>query len=571
MITESELIPSVFKTGIIVPIPKGDKPKEIQDNYRGITLLSVFAKLYEKCIMLRLDEKLKANDVLSGMQGAAQNKSSSLHSAWLVREIISFNVEKNNDTFICLLDTKKAFDSVWQDGLLYKLFNETGLHGKTYRIICELFKDFKCCIRLGNIISPSFLVKQGIHQGAPCSMVFYNIFINELLKKLNNVETNVSVAGQGIGAIGYADDIALVSVSCYGLQNLVSIAYNYSRKWRFVFNSRKCSVLYFGSNRISIPKVKLGNEEIEYKDTDMHLGTILTSKNVHVNNLIDERIEKCKRLCYSFKGLGNWRVPVTPVTCNKLYQSLCVPKLFYGLELLSLNEVSISKLSAFHIEMSKYFQGLPSNTCNVGSLQTMGWNSIDSIIAFRALILLWQLIKLPMSSIYKRVCIYRLSLILLNEWSHCGPIHCMVDYCRRFGLMKELCNAVFKCEVLNTNKWKSYVKFKIQSRELKRFIIIKQMYSSLSIIFVHENAQLSAWWYHCYHDPQLVKQNMYIMRLTLNVFMYKRSIYPLCSMSAINSIHHILMSCDSVFQERTTIRYGRKSMTAYPISYSMYI
>ena len=45
--TLTEHIPLQFKIGIILPIPKGDKDKYIQDNNRGITLLSSVAKLYE--------------------------------------------------------------------------------------------------------------------------------------------------------------------------------------------------------------------------------------------------------------------------------------------------------------------------------------------------------------------------------------------------------------------------------------------------------------------------------------------------------------------------------------------
>ncbi len=43
--------------GIIVPVPKGrDKDLYEKDNYRGITLLSVIYKVYEKLLLVWLNE-----------------------------------------------------------------------------------------------------------------------------------------------------------------------------------------------------------------------------------------------------------------------------------------------------------------------------------------------------------------------------------------------------------------------------------------------------------------------------------------------------------------------------------
>ena len=53
IIIVQEYIPKHFRIGLMVPIPKGSKDKTIQDNYRGITLLTVIGKIFEKCISNR--------------------------------------------------------------------------------------------------------------------------------------------------------------------------------------------------------------------------------------------------------------------------------------------------------------------------------------------------------------------------------------------------------------------------------------------------------------------------------------------------------------------------------------
>ncbi len=52
--------------------------------------------------------------------------------------------------------------------------------------------------------------------------------------------------------------MSFISLSRMGLQNMVTIAYKYSRKWKFRFNPSKCIVLTFG-NTSDKESIKLGD------------------------------------------------------------------------------------------------------------------------------------------------------------------------------------------------------------------------------------------------------------------------------------------------------------------------
>ena len=54
-IVEQEYIPQIFHHSLIIPTPKSsDKDPSDPSNYRGITLISLIAKIFEKVILLRL-------------------------------------------------------------------------------------------------------------------------------------------------------------------------------------------------------------------------------------------------------------------------------------------------------------------------------------------------------------------------------------------------------------------------------------------------------------------------------------------------------------------------------------
>ena len=73
-------------------------------------------------MMGREEKWLKSQTAIDEMEGAGQEKISSLHTSMLLQETIAWNVDKNNPVHVAFLDIRKAFDTVWVNGLLYKLY-----------------------------------------------------------------------------------------------------------------------------------------------------------------------------------------------------------------------------------------------------------------------------------------------------------------------------------------------------------------------------------------------------------------------------------------------------------------
>ena len=70
-------------------------------------------------------------------------------------------LKMGNKLYACVLDVRKAFDTVWIDGLLYKLFSKMGSKGRMWRAIKDLCIDVKAQVLYEGILSQKFSISQG--------------------------------------------------------------------------------------------------------------------------------------------------------------------------------------------------------------------------------------------------------------------------------------------------------------------------------------------------------------------------------------------------------------------------
>ena len=83
------------------------------------------------------------------------------------------------------MDAKKAFDTVWHDGMFYKLY-KAGCNNILWRILRDFYNNFKCSVFVAGKQSSWFDILQGVHQGGPFSMKMYLMFNDDLLNILCN-------------------------------------------------------------------------------------------------------------------------------------------------------------------------------------------------------------------------------------------------------------------------------------------------------------------------------------------------------------------------------------------------
>ena len=136
MSVQKGVFPSKLKEAKVIPVYKSDDETE-PGNYRPISLLSVFNRLFEKLMYHRLRSFLDINNVLFKAQYGFREKHSTQHAILDTVNIIQNNMDSKLFTCGIFIDLKKAFDTVDHAILLQKL-DHYGIRG----IINDWFSSY---------------------------------------------------------------------------------------------------------------------------------------------------------------------------------------------------------------------------------------------------------------------------------------------------------------------------------------------------------------------------------------------------------------------------------------------
>ena len=76
-------------------------------------------------------------------------------------------------------------------------------------MLCSWYGKSRACVRLGGYLLDYIDIRCGEKQGGFMSPVLYNIYLNDLMKKLKDENLGCNICNEHYGTIFYADDVLL--------------------------------------------------------------------------------------------------------------------------------------------------------------------------------------------------------------------------------------------------------------------------------------------------------------------------------------------------------------------------
>ncbi|CAL7937378.1 unnamed protein product [Xylocopa violacea] len=116
--------PEAWKTAKTIPLKKKDKDGTDPSNYRPICLLPNISKVFEIIVNDSITKHCTNNNIIPEAQFGFRFRHSTIHAITKFTDDICWARNAEECVGAILIDLEKAFDSVWLDGLFYKLLKK---------------------------------------------------------------------------------------------------------------------------------------------------------------------------------------------------------------------------------------------------------------------------------------------------------------------------------------------------------------------------------------------------------------------------------------------------------------
>ena len=319
------IFPDALKIVKVIPIHKGNSTDDV-NNYRPISLLSVFDKIIEKLMHKRLYKFLEDNQILYENQFGFRKQNSTVHALIQITEQIRQSIENGKYGCGIFIDLRKAFDTVNHDILLKKL-EHYGVRGTPLQWFKSYLSNRKQYVFVNGYSSELKGISCGVPQGSVLGPLLFLIYINDL--------PNISKIFK---FFLFADDtnIYYESDNLKQLERTVNKELQWLNHWlnvnRLSLNISKTNfVIFHPYNKpvresITIKVNKKAISEVKYVK---YLGILIDSNlswKYHINNLV-KKISRAIGVMYRVRPF------VTKNIMMNLYYSLIYPHLLYAIQI----------------------------------------------------------------------------------------------------------------------------------------------------------------------------------------------------------------------------------------------
>ena len=320
------VFPDKLKIAKVIPIYKKLDKTQIQ-NYRPISLLPSFSKIFEKIAYNQLYNYFLSNNLLCKSQYGFRKKHSTDHAILELADRILLEMDKGNTPIAIFLDLSKAFDTLDHTILLQKL-KYYGISETSLKWFQSYITNRKQYVQFQNVKSNLATISTGVPQGSIIGPLLFIIYINDL-----------SNATSFFNPMIYADDTCLInSLQCYKAvsdSHMINDELNNIYLWLSVnelsLNVNKTKYILFSTTKkkrkLDPPAISINGSKIEKVHEFNFLGVTFDQHMTWASHI---HKVSCK-LSRNAGIISKLKYTLPCYTLKTLYDSLIQSHLHYGL------------------------------------------------------------------------------------------------------------------------------------------------------------------------------------------------------------------------------------------------
>ena len=313
--------PEIRKKANAVPVRKRED-KMLAKNYRPISLLPIFGKMFERVLYNSLSNYFQSIRLFTPSRSGFLPGDSCIAQLLSISHEIQTTFDENPTVEVraVFLDLSKAFENFWHDGKGYVV------EGELLSLLKNYHENREQRVVLNGQTSEWKKIMSRIPQGSVLGSLLFLIYINDLPDGINSL------------CKIFADDRSLFS-KVYDVHKLASnlnddldkISY-WAYQWKMQFNpdlNKQANEVIFSrktrSNDLSHPPIKFNNNDNSKCPHQKHLGIALDSK-LNFSAHVDQKIKKCNRIIGLIRRLS---INLTRNALLTIYKSFVRPYLDY--------------------------------------------------------------------------------------------------------------------------------------------------------------------------------------------------------------------------------------------------
>ena len=323
--------PDQWSLSNILPVPKSGNLSNT-DNYRGIGLTCIIAKIFNSMILNRIRGPIDSH-LRDNQNGFRKNRSTLSHILAL-RRILEEARKNNLSVVLTFIDFKKAFDSIHR-GKMIKILKAYGIPPRLLRAINAMYSGTRSKVVTPDGDTEEFKITAGVLQGDTLAPFIVVIVLDYVLRKaISGRESEFGFMltprrssrnpEKVITDLVFADDIALTSGNVDRAQRLLSRVENEGNRVGLLLSEKKTKVMT--CNVAPDPILTNGGIALEEVEDFKYLGSWVNSSERDIKT----------RKALAWKALNSmkrvWKSNVSNELKTRLFIATVESVLLYGCE-----------------------------------------------------------------------------------------------------------------------------------------------------------------------------------------------------------------------------------------------